>query len=171
VSLVQRLKSGAALKLGVIEVGEIRSLPSVSHLSDGASPNVEEDESGERERDRHAYYERTRRVMLVHKLFRSNEPSQLYDALIYLLPHGDAFLAGVSRVEYYFGRFWGSKVYCSVDRARGFPMLVSAYGSFLCAARVVFNDGYSTVLHRYIDFEMGAHAPIIEPAPGKHGAS
>jgi hypothetical protein len=157
-SLVQRFRSGAAFKLGVIEVGEIQSVPNVSH----GHANVEDDTSGERERDRNGYYERSRRAMLVHKLFHSNEPGQLYDALIYLVPHGDASLAGVSRVEYYFGPYWERKVFPSADRSRGFPILISSYAPGLCSARVVFSDGKAEVVHRYIDFEMGAYAPTIQ---------
>ena len=158
-SLVQRLRSGAALKLGLIEVGEIKSVPNVAHLHASTTQGTEEDQV--RENDRSGYYGRARGVMLVHKLFRSNEPGQLYDALIYVVPHADASLAGVSHVEYYFGQWWGGKVFSSLDRSRGFPMLASSYAPFLCAARLVFTDGNAEIVHRYVDFEMGAYAPIV----------
>ncbi|REK17727.1 MAG: hypothetical protein DWQ37_05660 [Planctomycetota bacterium] len=160
-SLVERLKSGAAIKLGGIEVGEIMSVPSASELSK-ANNHFTVADTGEREKDRSVYYERCRGVMLVHKIFRSNVPDQTYDALVYVIPHGSFSLAGVTSVEYYFGKMWKSRIFASSDRARGFPILVSAYGSFLCAAKVVFNDGESVITHRYIDFEMGAFAPILK---------
>jgi len=159
-SVVQRLKSGAALKLGAIEVGEIKAVPSASALAGTSNPLAVPDKGG-REKDRSSYYERCRGAMLVHKIFRSDEPGQTYDTLVYIIPHGSSSLAGVACVEYYFGKMWGSKVFSSSDRARGFPILVSAYGPFLCAARIIFNDGNAVITHRYIDFEMGAHAPIV----------
>lgn len=97
--------------------------------------------------------------MLVHRLYRSREERQLYDLVIYVTAHKEASLAGVKCVEYFLGRYWGNKVFPSTDRSRGFAIATAAYGPVLCSAEVFFNDGTSVMLHRYIDFEMGAWAP------------
>jgi len=86
------------------------------------------------------------------------EDGQLYDILIYVIPHKSS-LAGVISVEYFFGTYWGNKIFPSHDRSRGFPIFTSAYGAFLCTAKVLFNDGTFVVISRYIDFEMGSCVP------------
>lgn len=111
--------------------------------------------------DRQRHYDDTRRIMLVHRLFRSSKQGQVYDVLIYLTPQGRGSLIEVSKVEYFFGRYWGNQIFTSNDRSRGFPILTSAYGTFLCCARITFNDGERLTLFRYIDFEMGAYAPVL----------
>jgi hypothetical protein len=110
---------------------------------------------------RQQYYTETRRIMLVHRLFRSTHSNQVYDVLIYLVPHYGGSLVEVTSVEYFFGRYWANKIFESYDRSHGFPILTSAYGTFLCCARLTFNDGTKQNLFRYIDFEMGAYAPIL----------
>jgi hypothetical protein len=157
-----RLRSGAALKIGAFEVATSRSVPNAAVLASRGGEQARADAGGVRDTERDEYYARTRRVMLVHQLFRSNASDQVYDALIYVVPHSGASLAGVSRVEYFFGRMWNSIVFSSADRGRGFPIVTSAYGPFLCTAEVFFNDGESVILHRFIDFEMGAFAPAIQ---------
>ena len=97
--------------------------------------------------------------MLVHRLYRSREAGQLYDVVIYIVPHKEASLAGISRVEYFLGWYWGNKIFPSSDRSRGFAISTAAYGPMLCTAELFFNDGTSVILHRYIDFEMGVYAP------------
>jgi hypothetical protein len=80
----------------------------------------------------------------------------LYDIQLYVIPHKDATLANLSKVEYYFGRYWGNQIFTSVDRARGFPITTSAYGPFMCTANLCFSDGETIMINRYVDFEMGA---------------
>jgi hypothetical protein len=115
------------------------------------------------EKNRYEYYVKTHGVMLAHRLFQSNADDQLYDIFIYLIPHGKNSLTGVVRVEYFFGKQWGSKIFPSENRSRGFSLVTSAYGPFLCTAEVTFNDDKKIMLYRYIDFEMGAFAPCIAP--------
>jgi poly(A) polymerase Pap1 len=83
--------------------------------------------------------------------------------LIYVVPH-KASLAGVAAVEYFLGSYWGNKVYPSHDRSRGFPIVTSAYGPFLCTAKIKFNDGTESLTSRYIDFEIGNVAPRCNDA-------
>jgi hypothetical protein len=102
----------------------------------------------------------------------SIKPEQVYDILIYLVPHpsSDASLAGVKRVEYYFGKSWGRNIFASDDRAHGFAISTSAYGAFMCTAEIFFSDGETVMVSRYIDFEMGALGPQPElPRKQKEG--
>jgi hypothetical protein len=171
--LLLRLRAGAPMKVGAVEIGAIQTaqwhtpaptsessfIPEGFPNEDPGGPGVIVDPGFKIARE--TYYSQTRKLMLVHRLFRSTKPDQVYDVLIYLSPHGDSSLASVVRAEYYFGRYWGYKVFESLDRSKGFPVLTSAYGTFLCACRVTFNDGTQEVVFRYIDFEMGAYAPIL----------
>jgi hypothetical protein len=160
-----RIEAGSAVKIGPFEFGSLQGIPAVGSDRIGAAEFVLKSShraSKEWSNVREAYYgPRERAAALVHRLYRSRTAGQLYDALIYILPHKEASLAGVSRVEYYFGTFWGDRVFESTDRSRGFPIKVSAYGPFLALARLYYNDGSTRLLHRYIDFEMGDVAPPL----------
>jgi hypothetical protein len=169
-SLERRLSHGASLRLGPVEVGAIHVTPGRDISEHHSAMGVFRDPDGTREAERKRYYAEVRGIMLVHKLFRSREPGQLYDALLYVIPHASASLAAVARVEYFFGHMWGHRVFPSTDRSRGFPVVTSAYGPFLCSAKVHFTDGTIATLFRYIDFEMGANAPLA-PADAHQRAS
>jgi hypothetical protein len=154
-ALVVRIKDGAALKVGGLEIGSTSGLvatPGNFSTEDSRVGVYQDDKS--RENQRHDIYKEARGAMLVHRLQKSSQDGQLYDILIYVIPHKASF-AGLVTVEYFFGSFWGNKIYPSHDRSRGFPIVTSAYGSFLCTAKLIFNDGTSTIVYRYIDFEMG----------------
>ena len=186
--LLTRVRSGVAISIKGIEIGaitteQLHNIQPIDSSSSGSregeqeeeeeAPEAPEDrypsnEARELGRAREAYRRSVRRIMLVHRLFRSTKPGQVYDVLIYLIPHKQGTLVEVSGVEYFFGRYWKNEVFRSDDRSRGYPVLTSAYGTFLCCARITFNDGRRQVLFRYIDFEMGAYAPLLESAkPGK----
>lgn len=159
-ALIVRLKSGASIKLAGLEIGPSSGLVASSGDFSAADNRVGIFlDDGTREKARSGIYKQAHGVMLVHRLQRSEEEGQQYDALIYVIPHKSTSFAGVSSVEYYFGRFWGNKVFPSTDRSRGFPVFASAYGPFLCTAKVNFTDGTHTTLSRYIDFEMSSYAP------------
>ena len=157
--LAWRLRSGAALKIASVELGSIVVVSGGEVSQREKDIGVRPDAAHVRERERATYREKAREVMLVHRLYRSREEGQLYDLVIYVVPHKEASLAGVSRVEYFLGWYWGNKIFPSNDRSRGFAIATAAYGTMLCTAEVFFNDGTSVILHRYIDFEMGASAP------------
>jgi hypothetical protein len=154
-----RLRSGAALKVASVELGSIVVVPGFDVSQKEKEIGVRPDEHHTRERERRDYRTKNRDIMLVHRLYRSREEGQLYDITIYIVPHKEASLIGVSRVEYFLGSYWGNKIFPSSDRSRGFAIATAAYGPVLCTAEVFFNDGTSVVLHRYIDFEMGTSAP------------
>ncbi|KZT16110.1 hypothetical protein A1D30_11380 [Acidovorax sp. GW101-3H11] len=154
-ALVVRIKDGAVLKVGGLEIGSASGLVAIpgSFSKEDSRVGVYQDDES-RANQRHEIYKEARGVMLVHRLQKSSQDGQLYDILIYVIPHKTSF-TGLVTVEYFFGSFWGNKVYPSHDRSRGFPIVTSAYGSFLCTAKLIFNDGTSTIVYRYIDFEMG----------------
>ena len=152
--LIARLRVGGSVKLGSIEVGAVIATP--ARIEKAEQSRTARSDDGRRQRERADYYDRARRVMLVHRLSPSTEEGQLYDILIYVVPAIQGSLASVAQVEYFFGAFgWKNQIFTAFDRSRGFPVLTAAYGPFLCTAEVTFTDGVSVMLHRFIDFEMG----------------
>lgn len=154
-AIVRRIRSGAALKIFDIELGPIR----VSPQAPPSSPLITEHQYFEDlEIYREGTYEENNLVFLVHRLFPSEVAGQLYDVLIYLVPHEDreGTLRNVVKVEYYFGSHWGRRVFSTSDKGRRFGIVVSAYGKgFLCCAKITFSGGQEVKTWRYIDFEMG----------------
>jgi hypothetical protein len=162
VSLAWRIKVGAPIKIGAVEVGAVHAIRAdkVTPAEQGAG--VERD-NGTRDRERRGIYATSKGVMLVHTLFRSAEPGQLFDLYIYVVPHKAYSLASVTKVEYYLGPKWGHKVFPSSERFNGFAIFTSAYGPFLCTAEITYTGGEKHTISRYIDFEMGANAPARLP--------
>jgi hypothetical protein len=166
-AIVSRLRQGDSLKIAGFEVGAAYGLvanPGDFDLQEKKA-GVSKDDGG-RSSGRADIYRESKGIMLVHQLQRSIQDGQIYDVLIYVLPHQSAApgaprcsLASVASVEYFFGSFWHDKIFCSRDRSRGFPVVTSAYGPFLCTAKIDFIDGTVTTVSRYIDFEMGKFAP------------
>lgn len=153
--LIGRIRRGAALKIFNIELGAIRvssELPSFSPLI-----AEHEDLDGVWEGYRAAIYKEQRLVFVAHRLFPAQAAGQLYDILIYLVPHEDrgGTLEAISEVSYFLGPSW-EKIFTSADSGNRFGIVVSAYGKgFLCCARIKYHDGSSVDSWRYIDFEMG----------------
>jgi hypothetical protein len=167
--LNRRVRLGASLKFGSFEIGQAYVDPSQGTVSGGFVRVARKDADGHRHKEREQYYQPNRLLILVHRIVPSEQQGQLYDILIYLVPHpsSDATLAGVKKVEYYFGKSWGQNVFASDDRAHGFAIATSAYGPFVCTAEIFFSDGHTAMVSRYIDFEMGALGPQPEPPDRK----
>jgi hypothetical protein len=155
-NLSWRLRTGAAFKLFSIELGQSYVSPSIEGGKNPTALAHRTDKNEERWKQREGYYRPNRNVHLVHRLAPSTAPGMLYDIQLYLVPHKDATLAIVSKVEYYFGRNWSNQIFTSIDRARGFPITTSAYGTFMCTAELYFSDGETVIVNRYVDFEMGS---------------
>lgn len=151
-----RVKTGAPIKIASFELGASYVSTQTTSAEKGGLLEVREDPKNIRYEERKQYYEPTRRIFLVHRIAPSKDPHQLYDIAIYLLPHEDNSLIAVHKVEYYFGRSWGNRIFTSIDRANNFLISTSAFGPFVCTAEVHFSDGTAVMLWRYIDFEMGA---------------
>lgn len=155
-NLSWRLRTGAALKLFSVELGQSYVSPSIEIGNDETALEHRTDTDEERWRQREQYYKPNRNIHLVHRLAPSTKSGMLYDIQLYLVPHREATLSNVSKVEYYFGRHWGRQVFTSIDRSRGFPITTSAFGPFMCTAKLFFTDGETVIINRYVDFEMGA---------------
>lgn len=112
-------------------------------------------------------YETNRHLVLVHSIAPSSIAGQDFDIFIYLQPHREnnkPELYNVESVDFYFGRFWGSQVFhvAAEDVPDGvFGIRTSAYGSFLCACLIRFNDGQTSKQYRYIDFSQNTIAGSI----------
>lgn len=158
-SLTERVASGAPVRLGGVEIGAVPKATAGDHQSTHNPGLNRTADDGSMARRRDSAYNQARGIMLVHRIMRSNDPAQLYDALIYVVPRKGTTTLGVESVSYFFGKHWGHKVFTSADRSQGFPLVVSAYGPFLALARVKFADGEEAYVERFIDFEMGDVAP------------
>ena len=158
-TLINRLKHGAGMKIGSFELDGLK-VSGANNLTNNHF-EISKDETNLRSKDRNNVYALHRGAMLTHKIFKSKKNGQLYDILIYVIPNKSSTLIQVTSVEYYFGNFWGNKIFSSKDRSNGFAIATSAYGPFLCTAKINFNDGESSMIYRYIDFEMGNVAEIM----------
>ena len=157
--MVNRLKHGAAVKIGSFEIDSLKVMPDNSIQNNHFITTKDTDST--RDNQRNNYYNVQRGAMLVHKIFKSQKDGQLYDIVIYIIPQKKRNLIQITSVEYYFGKFWGKNIFSSLDRSNGFAIATSAYGAFLCTAKINFNDGESETVYRYIDFEMGNVACIV----------
>jgi hypothetical protein len=158
--LITRIKHGGSVKFGSFELGS-RTVARGSGKSGSLISSRKDD--GQLDEIRSGVYDRLRNAMLVHTILKSNIENQAYDLVIYIIPRVDHSLLGLAAVEYYFGSYWDSQIYRSIDRANGFAIVTSAYGPFLCLARLIFSDGTDAYVTRYIDFEMGDSAPSAPP--------
>jgi len=108
-----------------------------------------------REKEREELYRRNRGLFLVHRWQASSTPGQIADIQIELRQHGEGPLTQglVKCVEYHLGPRFARHTLVQSNGEENFRLEVSAYGPFLCLARVVFDDGSEPVeLERYIDF-------------------
>lgn len=159
-TLIYRLKHGAGVKIGSFELQGLKVTAGQEIQNNHFQTTYDKD--GLKEKERAKFYSVHRGAMLVHRLYKSPKDGQLYDILIYIIPKKNNNLIQVTSVDYYFGKFWDSKIFTSVDRSNGFAIATSAYGPFLCTAKINFNDGESETVYRFIDFEMGDVAPLIK---------
>jgi hypothetical protein len=158
-TLLNRLKHGAGVKIGLFELQGLKVTAGQEIQNNHFQITIDTNEI--RKKERSSLYEEHRGAMIVHKLYKSQQDGQLYDILIYVIPKKNSNLIQVISVEYYFGQFWGNRIFISTHRSNGFAIATSAYGPFLCTAKINFNDGKSTTVYRFIDFEMGDTAPLI----------
>jgi len=112
---------------------------------------------------RNQLYRENRNVFLAHRLKSSDDPEQLYDIAIYLIPHRSNDprhfrddLSDVSEAEFFLGKYFANQVFRVKNRGGAIGIIASAYGPFMCTCCVTFDDGHKVLLSRYIDFEMGS---------------
>lgn len=108
-----------------------------------------------REIERNKIYADTKGVFLAHLLERSQVNERDYNVFIYLVRHKIDGFADIVDTEFFFGRFWGNKIYKGTVSGNKIGVKTTAYGPFLCTCRITFNDGEKITIHRYIDLEMG----------------
>jgi hypothetical protein len=158
-----RIRAGASVKIASFELGALPQIPQGAGVTTKVRGVVEiHDDDGAFNGARSQFKTEFRNLFLVHRIAPSADPEQLYDIVIYLVPslkYGS--LSGVAAVEYYMGKYWGGKVFRSIDRATGFLIATAAYAPFTCTARVTFSDGVAVFVHRYVDFEMGQLPPGV----------
>jgi hypothetical protein len=155
-NMVWRIRTGSSVKFAAFEIGQSNYISRNDLNKSSGGIQIHPDKKDVRFKHREQYYKPNRNIQLVHKIAPSIHPDQLYDILVYVVPHFDGTLISVQRVEYYFGRSWDSSIFTSIDRARNFAVATSAYGPFICTAEIYFTDGEVATIGRFIDFEMGA---------------
>ncbi|HTJ50238.1 MAG TPA: pYEATS domain-containing protein [Cyclobacteriaceae bacterium] len=158
-NLSNRLKHGSGVKIGSFELPGLK-VSAGSEIQNQHFQTSKDD--GVMDKIRSDLYKNLKCAMTVHKIFKSQKDGQLYDILIYQIPHKGSNLIQVVSVDYYFGHMWDKKVFTTTDRSNGFAIATSAYGPFLCLTKINFNDGQSTTEYRYIDFEMGDVAAMTK---------
>jgi hypothetical protein len=128
--------------------------------SSGVKPTSRPDWTRAREEE----YERAHNLVLVHTFRPSTRSGQKYDVSIYLMRHltGQGRdqvvgLADVRRAEFYFGPYWGNRIFPAINDGGVIGVNTSSWGAFLATCLVTFaDDSDPVVLHRYIDFEMAS---------------
>jgi hypothetical protein len=104
---------------------------------------------------RNSIYSDNKGYFIAHVLEPSSEEGQEYDIFIYLIRHKSKDYNNIEKAEFFFGQYWGNKVYQGTKVNSLIGVRTSAYGPFLTLCKVTFRDGTSVMLHKYIDFEMG----------------
>lgn len=155
-NMMWRIRTGSSVKLANFEIGQSNYISRTDLNKSSGAIQIHQDKKDVRYKQREQYYKPNRNIQLVHRIAPSMQPGQLYDILVYVVPHHDGSLLSVQSVEYYFGRSWDNNIFTSIDRARNFAVATSAYGPMMCTAEIHFTDGEVATIGRYIDFEMGA---------------
>ena len=108
--------------------------------------------------DRTKVYKQKSGTLIAAKLTHSEQQDQKYDVLMFIVQHrpnnAPTTKTCITHVDYYFGKMWNN-VYRTSNWGQRFAIAVSAYGPFLCFARVYFSDGNQVDTWRYIDFDTG----------------
>lgn len=113
---------------------------------------VRVDESWSQTRD--AIQNRSRDIYLAHVLRPSTQAKQRYDIFIFLTRPKNPELTEVRYAEFYFGKWWGHRVF-TVQHRDKIGIATSAYGPFLAVCKITFTDGSEAWVDRFVDFEMG----------------
>lgn len=96
----------------------------------------------------------SRGIYLAHVLRPSGLPKQKYDVFIFLSRPKKPELAEVRHAEFYFGKYWGHRVF-TVQQRDKIGVATAAYGPFLAICKITFMDGSEAWVDRFVDFEMG----------------
>jgi hypothetical protein len=100
--------------------------------------------------------ETSRNIFLAHVLRPSNRPRQKFDIFMFLVRPKSPGLDDVEYAEFFFGRYWGNRVFKVVNRGQQrIGLATSAFGPFAAVCKLTFRDGGEAITYRLIDFEMG----------------
>lgn len=105
--------------------------------------------------ERNKIYENSRGYFIAHVLEPSRKEGQKYDIFIYLIRHKSKDYSDVEKAEFFFGHYWGNKIFVASKAGDYIGVRTSAYGPFLTLCRITFKDGTKVTINKYIDFEMG----------------
>lgn len=165
-ALVRRIQAGSSFKAGPIEVGELRQLPyappgevpavtALPRVSEPSTASPSALEAPNWPKEREEMYRSCRGVFLAHVISPSQKPGQRFDVFIFLVRHKSVDFDDVEYADFFLGHYWGNRVFKEENRGRPIGVSTSAYGPLLCTCRVHFRDGYTALISRYVDFEMG----------------
>jgi hypothetical protein len=136
---------GLGTTLGVAPVA-------VTHLTEPMSsvdPVLLRDYRSARKASQHEYF-------LTHVLSPPRNQGQTYSVAIRVTP-GKGATETVRSASFFFGKYWGDKVFAGQTGADGrFGIVTEAYGPFLALCEIEFESGRRILLDHYCDFEMGA---------------
>lgn len=166
-SIRRRITSGAGLKVTVpsglsVELrASNQDLPAVPPTGVRFDTRSEPRSLPDWARERQAIGRQQRGVHLAHTLAPSDAPGQIYDLYVYLVGWArDRFdlpndLTDIARAEFYLGPAWRDEIILAESNGGRIGFRTSAYAPALCLCRVTFKDGHTTLVTRYLDFEMG----------------
>lgn len=105
--------------------------------------------------ERNGIYENSRGYFIAHVLEPSRKEGQEYDVFIYLIRHKSKEYSDIEKAEFFFGHYWGNKIYVGSNAGGFIGVRTSAYGPFLALCKITFKDSSTVTINKYIDFEMG----------------
>lgn len=105
--------------------------------------------------ERRNIYKENKGYFIAHVLEPTNKDGQEYDIFIYLIKHKSQDYKDIAKAEFFFGEYWGNKIYVGSNTGKYIGVRTSAYGPFLALCKITFKDGTSITISKYIDFEMG----------------
>ena len=135
---------------------KLSRLPFISPSETGNNNEIVSTTSDDWATTRNGIYEKNRGYFIAYVLEPSRKEGQEYDIFIYLIRHKSKDFSDIEKAEFFFGHYWGNKIYVGSTSGEYIGVRTSAYGPFLALCRITFKDGASVTIDKYIDFEMGS---------------
>jgi hypothetical protein len=160
-AITERIKSGASVKAGPIELGTIAK--EMEKLPDAPQSAIKAAEPTDWRQERAEKYRKVDGYMLVHVYRPSTMPSQKYDIFVFIVRHQKGaegpprrHFTEIAKAEFFFGDSWGNKVFEVENSGDIIGVQTHAWGTFLACCRVTFKDVTRDpiILYRYVDFHM-----------------
>jgi len=155
-TIANRIKAGGKFNAWGLEFEELQEFEEATPIpTDSETPPADFNNITELNSFRYSYYEKSRKLFLVHVIKPSKHDGQQYDIFIYLYRHKSNDFSDISQADFFLGPYWGNQIFTRKVKNSKIGLSTSAFGSFLCICKVSFTDGSEVILDRYIDFEMG----------------